>query len=452
MVPASLENAESRSSTGSRAIWTFADQGLSSLTNAGLTIIVARTVTESAFGAFALGLLTYSFAVGLGRALNGEPFVVRFSVGKAQERHAAVRRTTGSTVSLGILATLICVVVAVLGDGSLREAFAALAICFPGLCLQDNYRYVFFAYGHPVAAFLNDLLWTVLQFGALGIMIAAGHDSIFLLTLAWGLAANAAAVLGMLQTRTLPKIGATLHWMREVRDLNRALAMGFAINTGAIQIGTYTVGGVVGLIGVSALRGAQTLVGPLNLLFSGFNATMLPILTRRGAAGRALLPVSLLGSGLLTFGAVIWVGALLLLPDRWGEQILGESWHVADQALLPTGLLMVIVAMVLGASNGLIARSRTDLSLRVTAAQATVMLVLGVGGAWVFGFLGAAYGFAIAQAVGLVLCWFFFLQVERDRAAGRHPAKTDHVGPQAAADPSVPDADAAKVRDAGADT
>lgn len=419
---ASSDEAGSRLDTGKRAFWTFADQGLSSLTNAALSILIARTVSESAFGAFALGLLTYSFAVGLGRALHGEPFVVRFSAAQAGQRHAAVTRVTGSTVSLGVLSAIICAVVGVIGDGSLREAFLALAICFVGLCLQDNYRYVFFARGTPASAFVNDLLWTVLQFGTLGVMIALGVDSVFQLTLAWGLAANAAAVLGMLQTRSFPRVQATLPWLREVADLNRALAMGFVINTGAIQVGTYSVGGLVGLAGVSALRGAQTLVGPLNLIFAGFNAFMLPVMTKRAAESRRLLPIALPGSVVLMVGAVVWVGALLLLPDRWGRELLGDSWPVASQALLPTGILMVAVAMVLGASNGLIARSRTDLSLRVTLVQAPLMLGLGVGGALLFGFLGAAYGFAIAQVAGLVLCWFFFLGVDRRQPATTTPA------------------------------
>lgn len=38
----------------SRMLWTFADQALSSLTNAALAIVVARSVSKDDFGAFGL--------------------------------------------------------------------------------------------------------------------------------------------------------------------------------------------------------------------------------------------------------------------------------------------------------------------------------------------------------------------------------------------------------------
>src|SRR4051812_2323833 len=62
-----------------RALWTFADQALSSLTNFALTIVIARAVGADSFAAFALALLTFSFVIGLSRAMIGDPYVIRFS-------------------------------------------------------------------------------------------------------------------------------------------------------------------------------------------------------------------------------------------------------------------------------------------------------------------------------------------------------------------------------------
>ena len=41
----------------SRMFWTFSDQALSSVTNAALAIVVARSVDSERFGAFALALV-----------------------------------------------------------------------------------------------------------------------------------------------------------------------------------------------------------------------------------------------------------------------------------------------------------------------------------------------------------------------------------------------------------
>jgi Na+-driven multidrug efflux pump len=68
--------------------------------------------------------------------------------------------------------------------------------------------------------------------------------------------------------------------------------------------------------------------------------------------------------------------------------------------------------LVLGASNGLVALRRADEMLRIALVQAPLMLGLGSVGAWQWGVVGAAYGFAAAQAVGLLVCWAAFLRAD----------------------------------------
>ncbi len=403
---------ELRTSNGRRAMWTFADQALSSLTNAGVAIVVALSVNRDDFGAFSLALVTFGFAVGLARALVGEPFMVRYSAVDDERRRRAMTRAAGTALSFGVLAGVACLVVSVLTGGHTSEAYLALAVCMPGLCVQDTWRHMFFAAGRPAAATVNDLVWTVLQFAALAALLAAGVRSIFLITLTWGASACVAALVGVAQTRIVPRPAAAGKWMRQNWDLNSQLAMGFVLNAGSVQIGTYAVGGIVGVVGVGALRAAQVVLGPLNLIFSGFNAFALPMLARRVAAGQRLVRFAVPGSAVLTVVATGWVGLLLVLPDAVGTRILGDSWQGAQQVMLPSGLVMICGALVLGASNSLIALSRSDLMLWLTLVQAPLMLVLGLIGAWQWGYVGAAYGFAISQAVGLVVCWCLFLRAD----------------------------------------
>lgn len=407
---------------GGRAVWTFADQGLSSLTNAALTIIVARVVDVSVFGAFALALLTYSFAVGLSRAVVSEPYVVGYSAKDEPAQRAAMARSGGSTLALGLIGSLVCVVVALIFGGQLAAAFLGLAVCLPGLLVQDNWRHVFFAVAEPRKAFFNDLVWTVLQFAGMAVVLGSGTQNVLLIVLVWGLSANVAALFGIYQTRVRPAIGSALDWLREFSDLARQLGLGFIVNTGAVQAATYSVSGFVGKEGVGGMRGAQTLLGPLNLLYSGFNAFMLPMLARRVAAGKRLLGPSVPGPIALGLVTAAWTAILMLLPDQVGAQLLGDTWQLSTQAFLPTGLLMLASCLVLGASNSLIALSRADIMLRVLLVQGPLMLGLGVLGAWQFGFVGALYGFAIAQTVGCILCWVAFLRIESRRVGTLQPA------------------------------
>jgi O-antigen/teichoic acid export membrane protein len=398
----------------SRMLWTFADQALSSLTNAALAIVVAKSVGKDDFGAFALALLTFTFIVGLVRAFVGEPFVVRFSAANEAERRRGTAHGSGAALTFGALGAVICLGVAALIGGEAGPAFAALAVSLPGLMLQDTWRHMFFAAGRPAAATVNDFVWAVLQFVLLGLLLVNDDDSIFLITLAWGMSALVAAFVGYLQTGIAPSPLATFSWVRETRDISVQLGLGFTLNMGAINFVTYAIGGIVGLAAAGAMRATQTVLGPMNLVFAGFNAFALPMLSRAAAAGDRLLRQAFIGGVTLSGVAAVWVTILVLLPDRAGRAILGDSWAGADRLMLPSGLLLVSVALVLGATNALVALSRADLMLRLTSIQAPLMLILGVVGAWQWGVVAAAYGLLIAQTVGVVAGWVLFIRADAD--------------------------------------
>jgi O-antigen/teichoic acid export membrane protein len=177
---------------------------------------------------------------------------------------------------------------------------------------------------------------------------------------------------------------------------------------------------------VAALRAAQVLLGPLNLVFAAFNAFTLPMFARRFADTRSLLRVGVAGSAVLGAVSTAWVAVLVLIPDSLGWAILGRNWEGADSVMLPSGLLLIAGALVLGASNGLMAMRRADLMLRVTIVQAPLFL-LGVGGALWWDVVAAAYGFAVAQSVGLVATWWVFVGASTRPANSRHAARPSRL-------------------------
>ncbi|GAB6900433.1 MATE family efflux transporter [Kineosporia succinea] len=405
----------------SRMLWTFSDQALSSLTNAALSIVVARAVAPGVFGSFALALLTYGFVVGLVRAFVGEPYMVRFSAANASERRRGTAWATGAALVMGVAAGLVCLVVALVASlfsGSAAAAFTALAISLPGLVLQDTWRHLFFAAGRPASATMNDLTWAVLQFGALGFLFLTGKPSVFVITLAWGLSALVGAILGWQQTGVAPSPRRAKAWVQETKDLSYPLGLGYAINTGAVNAVTYLIGFIVGVVAVGAMRAAQTLLGPLNLLFAGFNAFILPLMSRAAVRGERLLRLAILCSAALSTITAIWVTALVVLPDSIGVKILKDNWDGAAKVMLPSGLVLLAGAAVLGASSALVSLGRSDLMLRITRIQAPLMLVLGLAGAWAGGVVLGVYGLAAAQTMGLVYCWVLLLKADGDPRRG----------------------------------
>jgi O-antigen/teichoic acid export membrane protein len=406
------------------AVWTLADQAVSSLTNAGLAIIVARSVSDTAFGAFSIALLTFSFVIGASRAMISDPLVIRYSAADWPRLVDATRRAGGLALIAGIASALVCAIAGLLmGNPDARTALLALAIAWPGLLVQDLWRYAFYAAGRPQAAFLDDVIWSVLQFGLVGALLATGNGSILMITLAWGCSAMIAGIIGCLQMRALPAPSRGWGWFREHRQMSIEMGLSYGVNMGAVNLATYVVGAIAGLAGVGGLRAAQTLLGPLQLLFSGVSSFVLPMMSRRVAAGGHVRGPAMLTAGVAAAISLTWVTILMLIPTSAGVRLLGASWDGAREVLLATGVVSIAVSIAMGGSLGLKALSRSDFMLSVIMVQAPLIIGLGAIGAMMNGAAGAAVGFAIAQVVGAVLSWLMFLMADRPqslRGMGRH--------------------------------
>jgi O-antigen/teichoic acid export membrane protein len=422
-----------------RAAWTLADQALSSLTNFGLAILVARSVSAEAFGAFSIALLTFSFVIGINRATVSDPLMIRFSAAPPEALSHAVRQAAGAALVLGLVGGGLCALIGLLFTGDTRTALVALALALPGLLVQDTWRYGFFAAGRPRAATINDAVWTVVQFGAIGLLMLTGTGSVLLFTLAWGGAALAAGFVGCAQLRTLPDPSQAKRYYDESKHLSIRMGIDYVLNMGAVNLATYMVGAIVGLAGIGGLRAAQTLLGPLQLLFSGLSSFVLPVFSKQVASGGAVRRLAVLTAAVASGVAATWVLILVVLPRSLGESLLGDSWDGARHVMLACGVVSIAVAAAMGASLGLKALSRPDYLLRVTLVQAPLIVGLGAYGAVTDGATGAAIGFAIAQVVGAALSWIVFVAAERPaalRAAGRHRTSAElRPGPRHMARP-----------------
>ena len=117
--------------------WGLADQALSSMTNFALAILVARSVSTAALGAFGLAFTTYTIKLGATRALCQEPLTVRYSATDEPEWRDGTAAATGVALVLGVLAGIVCVGAAFLFSGALRPSLIVLGIGMPGLIVQD---------------------------------------------------------------------------------------------------------------------------------------------------------------------------------------------------------------------------------------------------------------------------------------------------------------------------
>lgn len=149
---------------------------ISSGTNAVLSFLVARQLSDSAFGGLAVAFTVFSLLVGASRAISTAPLGMRFAdAGRARFARAS-STVTGTALALGAAAGAVAVVTGLVLGGDVGRALVALGLVLPGLLVQDAWRYVFFAAARPAAAALNDAAWAVVQLLAVVGLLCGGVD------------------------------------------------------------------------------------------------------------------------------------------------------------------------------------------------------------------------------------------------------------------------------------
>ncbi|WP_405594392.1 hypothetical protein [Streptomyces sp. NBC_01092] len=387
-----------------RLSWGLADQAASSISNFAVGICVARSLGVTAFGVFSLAWVTYGVVLNVSRGLATDPLVVRFSGVSDASWRGAVARSSGTALGVGASIGAACLVVGLALGGSVGPAFACLGVMLPGLLLQDAWRYSFFAAGVGRKAFVNDLVWGVALVPAM--VVAARVGSVAAFVLAWGASATVAAGYGYVQSGILPRTAQARAWLREQRDLGYRYLVENVSLSGASQLRAYGLGAIVGVGAVGAVRGAELLLGPFLAVLMGLSLVTVAEAARvlRQAPHRLGKFCLLLGGG-QAVAALLWGGALLLIPDRAGELVLGDVWHSAAQLIVPVTLGVAGAGLGTGAAAGLRALAAARRSLRCQLFASACYVTGGLGGAALAGTVGSAWGVAAATLAASAVWW-----------------------------------------------
>ncbi|MFI6938006.1 hypothetical protein ACIBI4_01930 [Streptomyces sp. NPDC050418] len=391
-----------------RLSWGLADQAASSLTNFAVGIYVARSLGLTAFGVFSLAWVTYGVVLNISRGLATDPLVVRFSAVPRAMWRTAVARATGTALCVGVVVGAGCLAAGLALGGRVGSAFAGLGIVLPGLLLQDAWRFAFFAAGTGRKAFVNDLVWGIALLPAL--LLAARDGSVAAFVVAWGGSAAVAAAYGCLQCRIRPRLTRARGWLREQRDLGyRFLAENVSLS-GAVQLRAYGLGAIVGVSAVGVVRGAELLLGPFLALLMGLSLVTVAEAARvlKHAPHRLARFCLLLSVGQAA-AAVLWGVALLLMPDRAGELVLGDVWSGAAGLIVPVTLSVAGSGLGTGAAAGLRALGDAKRSLRSQLFASLCYVGGGLGGAAAAGTAGSAWGVA-AATLGSSAVWWLHLR------------------------------------------
>ena len=405
-----MTNHRSPRSIVHRWTWGVADQAVVSVVNLACGVAVARAVPQSTFGAFAIALTVYWFALGLSRAITNEPYAIRFSSNLRQDR-AGAGAAAGTSVLLGAGVATVALIVSAALAAPLRTALVSIALVLPMLMLQDFVRTAAFVARRASFAFIADGVWLASFLGACALLTSSGSDALVGYVLAWGLTGGISAAVGLVLLRIEPRITSSRSWISRNRDIIPRLAVEASAAVLMFQLYIVVVGVIAGLDSVGSIRAAQLLFGPWQVLLMGTMLVALPeaarLLAARGAAN--LVQFALVVGGGLAAVAVIWGAVLVALPETLGTQILGDSWTGAAPLLLLTGISLAPLAAISGAGIGLRALAAVRRSLPSQIATAVIVVTGAAAGASLGGARGALVGVTIAGVASACIWWWQLL-------------------------------------------
>ena len=406
----------SRRALGARAGWVTVDQVLSSAANFLLTIILARQLSPQSFGAFAISMSLALFTLGVSQTLTGQVLAIRFSAAMGRERNAAAESAVGLSLLIGLVGAAPLLLAGILIGGATGAALLATSLVVPALLVQDAWRAVFITRGRPAQAVLNDGLWIGVQLLIVVVLVSANVTGTAPYIFAWGIAALASAIFGCHQAGVVPRIRGWRAWLSVHWDISRFLLFEWVTVLGSIQVALILVAIFGSVSDVGAIRGAQALLGPLNVIGLSVTAFTIPELSRRRLPPRRLMGAASAVSGTLFLAAAAYGAVLLVLSPGAGSALLGETWPEA-RIVLPAAVAYACAnALKVGPECVLRSLGLTRLVFVDGFVLAMLLVPMTLIGLWLWGAYGAVAGMAVAAIFVVPLAWALVWRAVRGRA------------------------------------
>ncbi|PWJ56078.1 Membrane protein involved in the export of O-antigen and teichoic acid [Quadrisphaera granulorum] len=401
-----------------RAGWTTGDQVLVSLTNMALSVLVVRSLSQEGWGAFSVAFAVYSLVIGGSRALINQPLVVRYT-GEGDDRFfEAARASAGAGILLGAAAGIVTAAVGIFTTGASGPSLIVIGLLLPGLLLQDLWRLTFIAEGRPARAVSIDAIWAVTQLVVAGVIIATQNASATNFLLGWGLTALLSGVIGGRMFGGGPRLRSAMAWMAQQKDLTKYYLASFLSVLGANQATILLIAAIGSPIIVGELRGAQVVLGPLNLIGYALSAFAMPEVARRGLRGRKALAVGLALSAVMVAAQLAYGLVVLSIPDSWGELAFKQNWDGARGVLGASLVGLVAIGAGFGASTLLVALGFAKQTFWTNLVLGPALIVFGLVGLQMGGAYGAALGLSLAQCVVTPIQWIMVIRLMRRHGTG----------------------------------
>lgn len=386
---------------GRRLIFAVGGNGLASLASLALSVTIARASSIADFAEFSLAMVAYLFGSGLIRSALTDS-----ALSRPADRDTFVRSFRRASV----IALLGAALLVAWGLVAANVYLLTLGVAFHGLLVFDFLRTFDSAAGAAGRAMVSTTMWSALTITS-AVLAIAGVLDVGIVFLMWAASGALAGYILMLVARTpvLPR------WARHREDTRASalFALDYAVGSGGALLTTGVLGVVDGGRILGAVRGAGTLLGPLNLIATTVRSLLLPFLSRRNDVPGRQISAALRVAALQVAVLVPFLVALQFLPDTWGEQLLGDTWQLASQALLPLSIeaIFALIGAVANSGHRVAFAGGRSLVLRLAVGVPRPFIVLACAYAW--GLAGATWSMAAISALNAVLWWASYYHLSR---------------------------------------
>lgn len=375
------------------------DQGLSSLSNVLAVALVAHVLDPDAFGRFSLSYAVLVAVLGLSRSWFGTR--VSLVAEPAEVRPAASVALGGLLILTPAIAGVVLGLGWVLTGGQPGLLGVVVALAAPVVCMQDALRFAAVACGRPAVAFASDLVWLAGLLALIPLLRSASSSVVMILWLASAAVALVVAIVGL---GVRPSLADGLADLRTRHRTGESISFGTVVTTGASLVVVGVAGAALGPAAVGSLRGASTVMGPLNVVFAYVNLALTPILVRRSRR-LDLKFCRATGAGVLV-SVAFWSLLVLVIPESWGHALLGQTWSGTRSVLPFTAAEYAGIGLATASTLGLKVRHEAGMLMQQKAIVALVTIALGCSAALLFDQVRAvSAGLAVAAAVSVALGW-----------------------------------------------
>ncbi|HKY84454.1 MAG TPA: lipopolysaccharide biosynthesis protein [Anaerolineales bacterium] len=394
------------------------DQALISLTNFATSIMLARALSPTQFGAYGVGFILLRLARAFQEGLVVQPMTSLTPSLEVDGRRGYLSASAGLQLGLASAEALACAslgwILIRLGNDvagpTLFAMWCPLLLAQP----QEFVRRVFYTLDQVSLAVLNTLVSSVVQLVLLAWLLAAGAESGTVGLYAIGWSSGAALLLALIQSRHI--------WIRRGVDLlatwrknwrfGRWLLGGTAASWTAVEVYPVLTAGLVSFAATGAYRALQNVVAPIHSLLRAMDTYFTPRLAdRRHIAGAAGV-VHMVRQMFLVTGPP--VALVLVVAVAFAEPILrllyGETYIAYASGMRLMAIFYALWYSFWPIQSALKALEKTRPIFFAGIAALIAMATVGVWAILRWGVYGTIVGQALSALILSLVLWATWLR------------------------------------------